>query len=529
MIGGFRNNRILIRKRINGAVLADVYFPNVLSPWKKQKFVFEINIGGDIYLYSDHDPYKPLVTAFDPNPITLEFLSFRNLWKESLQFWYGNAPTQTTEQIIKDILSSQYGSVSVNPLLTNWNVIWPKIDLKVLTQTGKYYESWSNQYINFVQVTDTYRPFGYRLRFPVYISGSQDANILLSSTPNPTLEDDVYEITLGWRGNSLARISKRINGVTWVQAAEQNILSPNVPVKVICEVSNEGVLKVFTSYNPWAPLLTATDVKPIDIRFVSFSSSNRVQFWHDVNEEAIIGLPAPVKPIQIDTDFELVEKHPLLNVLDYPIGLAQLFFQKYYKVYVTTPAVSNKYVQFIQLSDLTNVYPDGYIVQVPFYIRGSGNAHVLLASKPNPTPFDDAYELVIGGYGNSRIILRKRISGAVLADVWWPNVISDCRQKKFIFEVTVTGDIRLFSDANPRKPLLVAYDPTPIKLQVLSFKNYLTEKIEFFWGNNPTQPLDKIIDELLTLNYGKVEINPLFVNWKQLVPQLNLQCKYFSY
>lgn len=76
------------------------------------------------------------------------------------------------------------------------------------------------------------------MRFPVYITGSRDANILLSSTLNPSLDDDVYEITLGWEGNSLARISKRINGEPWVSTPEQNILSPKTPVKVIVEVSN---------------------------------------------------------------------------------------------------------------------------------------------------------------------------------------------------------------------------------------------------------------------------------------------------
>lgn len=156
----------------------------------------------------------------------------------------------------------------------------------------------------------------------------------------------------------------------------------------------EGLIKVFTSWNRWAPLLTVTDPNPINIKYVSFSSSSHVQFVHDVDENVIATLPVkPEKLVEdIESDVELV-KHPLFSKLDYPIGLAELFFNKFYKVFVTTPAVSNKYVQFVKLSELENSRPEGYAVRVPFYIRGTGNAHVLLSSVANPTEFDDAYEL----------------------------------------------------------------------------------------------------------------------------------------
>lgn len=136
---------------------------------------------------------------------------------------------------------------------------------------------------------------------------------------------------------------------------------------------------------------------------------------------------------------------------------------------------------------------------------------------------------MIGGWNNKRIILRKRIQGAVLANVYWPNIITDCRRKKFVFEVTRDGDIKLYSDDSPFKPILVAYDPSPMKLEFISFKNYLTEKIEFFWGNNPHDSLDKVIDDLLTTNYGKVSVNPLFVNWNKLKSVLNTQSKYIKF
>lgn len=130
VIGGFRNTRVLIRKRINGAVLADVYWPNVLSEWKKKKFVFEVTLGGEIQLYSEDNPYKPMVTAFDPKPITIDYMSFRNLARETLSLYYGNAPEKTQEKILSELLTAQYGTVTVNPLLENWNLLLPHLNLK---------------------------------------------------------------------------------------------------------------------------------------------------------------------------------------------------------------------------------------------------------------------------------------------------------------------------------------------------------------------------------------------------------------
>lgn len=325
VIGGFKNTRILIKKRVDGAILADVYWPNILSEWKKKKFVFEVLVGGEVRLWCDETPYKPLVETYDPRPLLLEYLSFRNRLKEHVYFYYGNKPEQPIKEITTELLTFQYGQLSVNPLMEKWTILWPKLDLKVLYQNSKYYEAWNNVYNNFVKVVDVWKPFGYRLRFPVYITGASNAKILLSTTPSPSLEDNVYEITLGWKGNSVTRVSRRINGETWVIAYEQNVLSTQKPVKIIVEFSSEGVLKIFTSHNPYVPLLTAIDRNPLDIKYVSFSAPTRVQFFWEVNEEKIVTLPT--RPFILLPDIEEGEsniKHPLLSVIDYPLGLAEL-------------------------------------------------------------------------------------------------------------------------------------------------------------------------------------------------------------
>lgn len=216
---------------------------------------------------------------------------------------------------------------------------------------------------------------------------------MLSPHPNPTLDDDVYEISIGWEMNSLIRLSRRINGDVWESVNEQSVLSRRKPVKIIVEVSDEGVIKVFTSHNPWSPALTVVDTNPINIKFISFSSSERVQFFYDVNEHEIEHTMEPVKDDSDEKNKVQFEKYPLFTHVDYPVGMAEWFFTKYYKHFVTTTAVSNKYVQFVKMEELKQVHPDKYIVRVPFYVRGTGNAHILFSEVPNPTPLDDAYEL----------------------------------------------------------------------------------------------------------------------------------------
>lgn len=194
-------------------------------------------------------------------------------------------------------------------------------------------------------------------------------------------------------------------------------------------------------------------------------------------------------------------------------------------MYTTTLLVADKYAQYVKVTEIKGSRPEGYVVQVPFYIRGPENAYVLFTSEQNPSDLQDAYELLIGGWGNQRIILRKRINGAILADVYWPQVLSEWKRKKFVFEVSLDGTIYLYSEDNKYKPILTAFDPRPVKIEFLSFKNKLTEHIEFFWGNNPVEPLENVVEVLLQEHYGKVTVQPTFTNWVTVKPVLDIKCK----
>lgn len=259
-----------------------------------------------------------------------------------------------------------------------------------LIQYGKYYESFSSAYDQFITITDQYRPFGYKLRYPLYISGDNQVQILLSTLSKPGPDDDVYEITIG---RNLAQIRNRLIGGDVKQVTEMGILSPHKIVKLVIEVTNEGVVSLFSSHNPWVPLLSVKYANPFDVKYISFASHGRAQFFYGVLEDIIQKLPV-VSEMVSELETIVHGMHPLLEKFDYPVGLAELFFNKFYNVFVTTPlTIINQYTKFVRLNDFIDVWPNNYIARVPFYVRGNHNAHVLFSTTENPTPYDDAYEL----------------------------------------------------------------------------------------------------------------------------------------
>lgn len=318
VLGDQGNTEIVIRKRINGAPLGRAIWPNVLSPYKKKKFVFEVQTDGFISVYSEDNPYKPLLTVFDAQPIALEYVSFKNWAPEKTYFYYGNLPLTNLEQIKQELLTQEYKTLAVNPLLANWEQVLTKITLQTLIKNSQYFESWQNVYTKYVTVSEQWKPTGYSLRFPVYLQGASSAKILLTSVENPNFEtDSVYEIHIGWGGNSWSRILR--NGVELTRVYEQNILNQWQPTKFVVEVTSDGVIKVFTSHNPWVPLLQAF-TQPLDVKYVSFASPSRIQYFWEVNEQTLITTPVkePVREPLVNV------KHPLFEVVDYPVGLVDL-------------------------------------------------------------------------------------------------------------------------------------------------------------------------------------------------------------
>lgn len=82
-----------------------------------------------------------------------------------------------------------------------------------------------------------------------------------------------------------------------------------------------GVIRVFTSHNPFAPLLTAIDPDPIRVRYFSLASATRVQFFYDVSESLLVDPTKPLPTIKpADIEIVPINKHPLLSVIEVPIG-----------------------------------------------------------------------------------------------------------------------------------------------------------------------------------------------------------------
>lgn len=114
------------------------------------------------------------------------------------------------------------------------------------------------------------------------------------------------------------------------------------------------------------------------------------------------------------------------------------------RVYETLPFQSNKYVQFVKLDEFPAAKPAKMLLRLPLFIQGDSNAHILISPTLNPTPLDDTYEIILGAWQNRRVIIHKRIDGAVLADITLPRILSPMKLKKFVLDINQSRFYILF-------------------------------------------------------------------------------------
>lgn len=117
---------------------------------------------------------------------------------------------------------------------------------KLLVQNSKYYESWDKVFGNSIALSKQYQPLGYLVRFPVYLQGSHDAYILLTTNSEPSVSADVYEIQIGAAGNTIHQIKK--NGKVMVKVNEPKMLSPQNPTKFLIEITT-GKYRILIAMN----------------------------------------------------------------------------------------------------------------------------------------------------------------------------------------------------------------------------------------------------------------------------------------
>lgn len=213
---------------------------------------------------------------------------------------------------------------------------------KLLTQNSKYYESWDKVHHHSVQLAEKYQPAGYFILLPMYLQGSHDANILLTTGSSvPSDNKDVYEIVIGSIGNTVHYIKK--NGVPLATNNESGILRLGKPTRIVIQITNgkrvhifsiiaikkwietyifidfiwtDGVIQVFTDSNHYAPLLYAFDDNPIQVKYVHFASLSRMQFFYDIDESAIVANKNKLY-------FSAMEEKPIAHPLIVPIAVPQ--------------------------------------------------------------------------------------------------------------------------------------------------------------------------------------------------------------
>lgn len=78
--------------------------------------------------------------------------------------------------------------------------------------------------------------------------------------------------------------------------------------------STDGVFKVFTASNLYAPLLYFVDSAPLKVKYVHFASLSRMQFYYDVDETAIIANKNKIQLTAIDVT-------PVMNSLIVPLTI----------------------------------------------------------------------------------------------------------------------------------------------------------------------------------------------------------------
>lgn len=393
-------------------------------------------------------------------------------------------------------------------------------------------------------------------------------------------------IGIGDNDNTLIKVYNKAFGDGFDSTpGGQQILSQTKPLKLIMQLTVDGVFEVFSSLNPFVPLIKTifiADVQPsafVPIKYIAFTSPSKslAHFVYDVDEDVILKRPTQeLWPLNI-------VQHPLLVTRDYPIGFSKLckfeenhkllifqrmiqqikliflflysrriVFQDYFQQ-IRTTSEGNE-TTWLKLSNLNGVRPKGYLIRVPFYLNATRESIVLFTEYDNLNPYNNAYELceyffffffefdtldifdakiafilfsVIGGGSNTRVLIRKRINGGELAVAYWPRILSVSSPKKFVFEVALSGEINLYSEDNPLVPLLTAFDPKPFSINYLTYRTVYKQDSTFYISDIPLDSPQQIRDHLLQKYFITATLHPLLQNWELLAPKITQKSKCF--
>lgn len=101
-----------------------------------------------------------------------------------------------------------------------------------------------------------------------------------------------------------------------------------------------------------------------------------------------------------------------------------------------------QYNKFHALKDIKNSQADGYVFKLNFFIFGHKEVHVLLSptDKPNIengyTKDQSAYEVIVGGYGGARHVIRKTVEDDDLFEkVQLKDLVSEEKQTRVLIQL----------------------------------------------------------------------------------------------
>lgn len=136
------------------------------------------------------------------------------------------------------------------------------------------------------------------------------------------------------------------------------------------------MIEVFVGDSQYKPIVFVTDTKPIDVKYVSFASNDgtRVLFFYNCDGdkysvETQRKIPHPLYTVPIEHDEEILSKKCQ-----------------------HLRAWEDKYLSAIKLDSIKNSKPEGFMVQIPVYVKGVRDAHILLTPNNSLDP-KDGYEI----------------------------------------------------------------------------------------------------------------------------------------
>lgn len=134
------------------------------------------------------------------------------------------------------------------------------------------------------------------------------------------------------------------------------------------------------------------------------------------------------------------------------------------------------------MEKIPGAQPDGFLVNVPFLIQGDKEAHIVLSETDKPNwEVDNVYEFVVGGWGDTKAVIRRRRGRDVLQEELVANSISKAQPTKFVISINKAGFVVVYNDITSYKPVVWANDPDPLKLKFISFASNASEVIDYYY------------------------------------------------